>query len=167
MLDQTIRLPQAIVDASSLPEAFARMREAQGALDRLAEQATVFHLAELFERNPELISFSFTLSHESNDEGGTDLWASVDIKASPSIDPDELDRLCDETHEWVNSQTTDWKRRMERKLIARPSAAQSQSLAEALMAQLLPPPAFASWQAACLAQAAGPANAPSSPAPSL
>lgn len=167
MPNQTLSLPDAITDAASLPQALERMRQAQSALDRLSEQVTVFHLAELFEDNPELLSFSFTLSRESDDEGGSFLCPCVSATTEASLDEDDLDNLQYEIHEWVSEQTVDWKRMMKNKTIARPSASQTQTLAEALMAQCLSPRAFAAWQASCVDRAAGPATRGSHPPPSL
>lgn len=165
-------LPDAIADAASVDGALQQMRAAQAALDRLADQVTVFSLAELFENLPALDSFSFTLSRESDDEGGS--YLSPDVECSilipvPSADeePDEefdedeaLEETREEILEWIDEQTDDWKRAMKNKTFERP--ANPDLLVETLMARCLSPRAFAAWQASVL-QRAAPEGAPSAP----
>lgn len=154
------KLPRAVLTAEDAPSTRHMIRKAQEAINTLEEQMTVFELVQFFDKNPELMTMSYDLNSESDDEGGSYRYASASVNSDTGEydgddedeDEDELENLRENVQDFLNNQSDDWLDSLEGRVIRRP--AEGVDLTESLMSQCLSPQDFASWQASVLDAAA-------------
>lgn len=142
-------LPSAVFDPSHAESARLMMIAARERLEDLESQLNVLKLAGVFELSPFLEGFAFRLVSHYTDEGDAISACEHEFKLLEGAEPsdEQLLELDHDIEAFLSHQPEEWIHERSGSTLCRPS---DEALIPGLMRQILPPEAFARWQAGCL-----------------
>lgn len=151
--------PAALSPSASPPDALAGIQAARRALDALERQALALDLADFFKRRPDLLAFDFTIIDPRNRYERSSVRVNGESQShfsEPSTRA-PFNPLAGSLAAWIDARLSQpFVRSWSKRRFERPES--PEALHEGVLAQCLSPDDFAQWQAALLAQAAGPAG---------